>query len=216
MFKSYFKIGWRNLLKRPFLNLIKIVGLTVAASCAVAILLFVLHQLSYDTFHKNHDRIYRLTTTGSNNFEGKHFAKVFDPLYVPGMASYFPEIETYVRLVPVLGGVVKSNDKFIKVEQGYQCDSTFFKVFDCQFRVGNPEKVFSQPGVMVVTESFARKAFGTADPIGQLVTIPAGQYYGVSYDFVVKGVIKDFPQNNHFHPEFMVTPKDPNKPGRVA
>ena len=210
------KIAVRNLLKRPFLNLIKVLGLTVAASSAVAILLFVLNQLSYDTFHKNHSRIYRLTTTGQNNFEGKHFAKVFDPVYVPRMASYFPEIETYTRLVPVLGGVVKHNNKFIKVEQGYQCDSTFFKVFDCQFRLGNPENVLSQPGVMVVTESFALKAFGKTDPIGQLVTLPAGQYYGMSYDFVVKGIIHDFPQTSHFHPEFIATPQDRSELGRVA
>jgi len=187
----------------------------IGMTLAIVILLFILNQFSYDTFHRNHSRIYRLTTTGQNNFEGKHFAKVFDPVFVPPMAKYFPEIEIFTRLVPVLGGVVKSHDRFIKIEQGYQCDSTFFKVFDCQFLIGSPE-VFNKPGSMVVTESFAKKAFGNTDVIGQLITIPEGQYYGASSDFVVNGLIKDFPQNSHVHPEFVATPSDRNELDRVA
>jgi putative ABC transport system permease protein len=210
------KIAVRNLLRRPSLNLIKVLVLTLAFTSATLILMFILNQLSYDKFHRNHSRIYRLTITGQNNFDGKHFAKIFDPVFVPGMASYFPEIETYTRLVPVLGGVVKFKDDYIKVEQGYQSDSTFFKVFDCQFRIGSPVNVFNKPGTVVVTESFAHKAFGKADPIGQLITIPAGQYYGVSAEFVVTGVIKDFPQNSHLHPEFLAWPKDHSELGRVA
>jgi putative ABC transport system permease protein len=198
------------------MNLIKVVGISLALSCALIILLFIVNELSYDKFHKRSDRIYRLTTTSKNNFAGKHFAKIFDPSFLPKMAAYFPQIENYVRLVPVLGGVIKYDEQFIKTEQAFQCDSTFFEIFDAELLVGKKETILHHPGSMVISESFAAKVFGRKDPIGQILTLPAGQYYGEPYDFVVKGVMKDFPQTSHFHPEFITTPTNKAELDRVA
>jgi putative ABC transport system permease protein len=61
---------------------------------------------------------------------------------------------------------------------------------------------------MVVSESFAGKTFGNNNPIGKTITLPGGQFYARNTDFTVKGVMKDFPQNSHFHPEFITTPVD--------
>jgi putative ABC transport system permease protein len=61
---------------------------------------------------------------------------------------------------------------------------------------------------MVVSESFAKKTFGNANPEGQILTLPSGQFYGKDIDFTIKGIMKDFPQNSHFHPEFITTPVD--------
>ena len=61
---------------------------------------------------------------------------------------------------------------------------------------------------MVVSESFAKKVFGKVNPVGQILTLPSGQFYGENIDFTVKGIMKDFPQNSHFHPEFITTPVD--------
>jgi putative ABC transport system permease protein len=124
------------------------------------------------------------------------------------MAEYFPEIENYMRLVPVSGGVVKLNENFIKINQAFQCDSTFFKVFDSELLVGNPDNILGSPGSMVISESFAKRVFGKLNPIGQILTLPSGQFYGKNVDFTVKGIMKDFPQNSHFHPEFIATPRD--------
>ena len=124
------------------------------------------------------------------------------------MAEYFPEIENYVRLAPIRGGVMKHNEEFIEVNEAFECDSTFFEVFDSELLVGNPENILNNPGSMVVSESFAKKAFGNLNPIGQILTLPNGQFYGKNTDFTVKGIMKDFPQNSHFHPEFITTPVD--------
>ena len=187
------------------------------ALCAtLVIVLFLKNELSFDNFHPKSDRIYRFTVTDPAQFEGKHFARVFNPQYVPQMAEYFPEIENYVRLVPVLGGVVKLNERFISVDQAFQTDSTFFDIFNPGLLVGNPAHILDNPGSMVVSETFAKKVFGDLDPLGQVVTLPDGQYYNTSVDFVINGIMRDFPPNSHFHPEFIVSTQDKGELDRFA
>ena len=198
----------RNLIKRLFLNLIKVVGLSLALSCILLIVLFLKNELTFDNFHKKSNRIYRFTITSKSFFTGKHFARVPNPTYIPEMAEYFPEIENYVRLAPIRGGVMKRNEDYINVNQAFECDSTFFDVFDSELLVGNPENILNSPGSMVVSESFAKRVFGKLNPIGQILTLPEGQYSGENIDFTIKGIMKDFPQNSHFHPEFITTPID--------
>jgi putative ABC transport system permease protein len=210
------KIAIRNLLKRPFLNLIKIIGLSLALSGILIISLFLKNEMTYDRFHKKSVRIYRFTITSPEMLEGKHFARIPNPDYIPSMAEYFPEIENYVRLVPIVGGVLKLDENFVRVNEGFQCDSTFFDVFDAELLVGNSANILDNPGSMVVSESFAKKVFGNRNPVGQTLTLPDGQYYGKKFDFTIKGIMKDFPQNSHFHPEFIVTPVDKGEFNRWA
>jgi putative ABC transport system permease protein len=203
-----FRFIRRSLKKRPFLHFIKVIGLSLALSSIVLIMLFLKNELSYDKFHSGYDRIYRLTTTSQTFFSGKHFARVFRPDYIPEFAESFPGIESYVRLAPVRGGLMKSGEEYVHINQAFQCDSTFFRVFDADLVAGNPEHVLDGPGSMVITESLAQRAFGSNNPVGKILTLPAGQYYGEESDFVVNGVMRDFPQNSHFHPDFVTTPID--------
>ncbi len=203
-----FRLIRRNLKKRPFLNFIKVIGLSLALSSIVLIMLFLKNELSYDKFHSGSDRIYRFTTTSPAFFSDKHFARVYGPAYIPELAESFPGIESYVRLAPVRGGVMKRGEQYVHINQAFQCDSTFFRVFDTDLIAGNPEHILDGPGSMVITESLAKKAFGSINPVGQILTLPAGQYYGEESDFVIKGIMRDFPQNSHFHPEFVTTPID--------
>jgi putative ABC transport system permease protein len=200
--------AFRNLARRPFLNLIKIAGLALALTGIILILLYIRNELSYDRYHKNSGRIYRYTLTNPGIFEGKHFARIYAADYIPAMAAYFPGIENYVRLVPVRGGVIKYNERFYRVNEAFQCDSTFFDVFDVKLISGNPENILNDPAAMVISESYARKIFGESNPVGQTLTMPSGQFYGKNIEFTVKGIMKDFPQNSHFHPEFIATPED--------
>ena len=202
------KIVIRNLKKRPFLNLIKVVGLSLSLSGILLIVLFLKNELTFDSFHKKSNRIYRFTTTDQSFIAGRHFARVYQTEYIPQMAKYFAGIENYVRLAPIRGGVMKYNEDYILVNQAFECDSTFFEVFNSELLSGNPENVLNDPGSMVVSETFAKKTFGKLNPIGQILTLPSGQFYGVNTDFTIKGIMKDFPQNSHFHPEFITTPVD--------
>jgi len=198
----------RNLKKRPFLNFIKVIGLSLALSSILLIILFLKYELTFDQFHSKSNRIYRFTTTSQAFFSGKHFARLYGPGFIPELAESFAAIENFVRLAPVRGGVMKLDEEYIQVNQAFQCDSTFFQVFDGDLIAGNPTDVLDGPGSMVICESFAARAFGNSNPVGRMLTLPAGQYYGEDTDFVIKGIMRDFPQNSHFHPDFITTPVD--------
>jgi len=204
------KFAIRNLLKRPFLNLIKVAGLSLSLSGILLIVLFLKNELTYDRFHKKSERIYRLTITDQSFIAGKHFARVSNAGFIPEMADYFPEVENYVRLAPIRGGVMKHDEEYILISQAFECDSTFFEVFDTDLLTGDPENILSSPGSLVVSESFAKRTFGKVNPVGQILTRPGGQFYDKDTDFTIKGIMKDFPQNSHFHPEFITTPTDKN------
>ena len=203
------KFALRNFKKRPFLNLIKVIGLSLALSGILLIALYLKNELTYDRFHQNSDRIYRITL--SNRVAGQHFARVYRPGYIPDFASSTPGIDNYVRLIPVRGGVLKYQDQFVNINQGFQCDSTFFEVFDARWISGNPAEILKDPGSMVVTESFALRDFSNANPLGQTLVRPAGQYYQNQDEYTIRGIIEDFPQNSHFHPDFLVARSNTQK-----
>ncbi len=200
------RFALRNILKRPFLNLIKVFGLSLSFAGFLLIFLFLQKELTYDRFFSKADRIYRLTVTGSADPAGKHFARVNNTTYLPDLAAAFPEIENFVRLAPMRGGVLKYEQHFITLNQAFEVDSTFFQVFDAELVRGNPATVLNEPASMVVSEAFAARVFGNEDPVGKVLVLPEGQFYGTNTSFTVKGVMKAWPPNCHFHPELITTP----------
>ncbi|HAF31258.1 MAG TPA: hypothetical protein DCG75_19645 [Bacteroidales bacterium] len=200
------KFTFRNLIKRPFLNLIKIVGLSLALSGILIIVMFLKNELTYESSHEKSDQIYRFTLTNNVFFGGKHFARLYNTSYIPEMVEHFPEIESYVRLAPIRGGFMKLDDKFIEINQAFTCDSTFIQVFNADLLTGNPENILNSPGSMILSESFAKKVFADRNPVGKILTLPGGQFNDKDMDYTIKGVMKDFPQNSHFHPDFITSP----------
>ncbi|WP_167618732.1 ABC transporter permease [Maribellus sediminis] len=195
----------RNLKKHPFLNLIKVLGLALALTGIVFISLFLKNELSYDSYHQNSERIYRFTITTPESFGNGHFARFYNAQQIPQLADYFSDIDEFVRLAPVRGGVVLHDEKYYDVNEAFECDSTFFSVFDAPLLIGNSKTVLEAPASMVVSETFAKKVFGSENPVGQVISIPPGQFYADKTDYTIKGVMKDFPQNSHFHPDFIAT-----------
>jgi len=196
----------RNIKSRPFLNLIKVFGLALGLSGILFIALFLKNELTYDAYNPKADRIFRLTVTDPKFFGNNHFARIMNSGQVPALAEYFPEIESYVRLAPIRGGVMMYNERYYSINQAFVCDSTFFNLFDASLLIGNTQTILDAPGSMVVAESFAKKIFGNENPVGKVISIPPGQYYGEKSVFTVNGVMKDFPQNSHFHPDLVTTP----------
>ena len=200
------KVVIRNLLKRPFLHLIKVVGLSLALTGIVFIALFLKNELSFDKYHQKANRIYRYTVADPDFLGGKEFARIVNPGYITTVKEQVPEIENFVRLRPVREGLIKYNERYYNVNEAFECDSTFFQFFDAELVIGNKSRVLENPASMVVSESFAEKVFGKNNPIGEVLSIPAGQFYGEEQNFTVNGIMKDFPYNSHFHPDFIATP----------
>lgn len=200
----------RNLRRRPFLNLIKVAGLMLAFSSMLLIALYMKHELSYDRFHSDSDRIYRFTATSPTAFSGKHFARIWGARYIPELAETFPEVESYVRLSPAEGGLIQWKEKKIPMQQAFLCDSTFLRIFNARLLLGDPEEVLDSPSSLLISQSFAKKVFGDENPVGQMLLIPSGRMNGEPTTFQVTGLMEDFPNNSHFHPDFVASPADPS------
>lgn len=200
------KYALRNVKKRPLLNLIKIVGLSLGLVGILFITLFLKNEMAYDTLHKKADRIFRLTTTSQSFLENNHFARIINSESLPELSGELPEIENFVRLMPLRDGLILRREQNYSIEQAFAVDDTFFEIFDAEFLKGDRSTVLVNPGSTVISESFALKVFGDEDPIGMTLSLPAGHFNPEKMDLTVNGVIKDFSQESHFHPNLLFMP----------
>ena len=199
MLKNNLKIALRTLWKHKQVTLINVIGLSVGMAACVLILLFVQYELSYDRYHENADRIYRLSREW-RNADGEtslHLGHLASP-FAPFLANDFPkEIESIARLLNPGGTfLVNYEAKDVQMVESdfYFAESAVFDIFSFPLAQGSPETALSEPGSVVVTESTARKYFGDEDPIGKTLLFPEN---GLTMQ--VTGVARDVPANSHFH-----------------
>ncbi|HHE40714.1 MAG TPA: ABC transporter permease, partial [Candidatus Cloacimonetes bacterium] len=190
MLKNYLKIAYRHIARNKFYSAINIVGLAIGITCALLIGLYVQHELSYDTFHKDADRIYRVESMFTVQGKLDKFALTAFPL-VHTMKAEIPEIEEATRMRFMQNRLFIYGEKKIYEDNVYLADSTVFDLFTYEFLHGDPSTALSEPFTAVLTESFAEKIFGSTHPIGE--TIIGGN----GLNFRITGVIKDLPDNTH-------------------
>ena len=192
MLVSHLKIAARNLRRQRGYALINVLGLALGIACCLLILLYVRDELSYDAHYPDVDRTYRVAVEGSvagNTFE----QAVSSAPMAAALMREFPEIEMATRFRSYGYPVFRYGEKAFSEEKIYWADSTFFDVFPRPFLAGDAASALNRPETIVLTESMARKYFGTADPIGKRLNADNRR------DYVVTGVIPDFPANGHFH-----------------
>lgn len=200
MLKNYFKTAWRNLWKHKNLSFINIFGLVTGMACSLLIFLFVADELSYDRFHKDADRIYRVVKDFVNS-DGSHLPDATTPpALAPEVQQDIPGIEHVTRVFPGWGNnfLVTYKDKHIYTEKLFRVDSSFFDIFTFPFMQGNAKTAFRQVHSVILTETVAKKYFGAENPMGKVLRIDR------LGDMMVTGVLKDVPDNAHFHFDFLV------------
>jgi putative ABC transport system permease protein len=192
MFKNYFTVAWRNLLRNKIYAFINIAGLSIGLACAMLIILYVKDEVSYDRFHKNVNNIYRIVTQGidKNGVKGRK-----DPntgyFQGPRFSQNVPEIKSFVR--------VQSGDENIKIgtevkdQDLLYADSTFFDIFSFSLISGNRHTCLSDPFSVVLSEDAAKKQFGTTDAIGKIVMLKDDSVF---VPHKVTAVAKRCPQNS--------------------
>ncbi|WP_419212790.1 ABC transporter permease [Maribacter sp. X9] len=196
----------RNIRKRIVLNLIKIVGLSLGFCGVLFIALFLKKEVSYDKGHDKANRIYRLTTTNPDVFEGAHFARITDAKKVNQLPLDIPDIEALVRMMPLRDKLLLKDDQYYAIDQAFAVDDTFFKLFDVSFYEGNSNLALANPGSAVISKSLAHKVFGDKSPMGKIISLPPGHYNTIETSFTIKGVMEDFAQESHMHPELLIMP----------
>ena len=196
MFKNYFKVAWRSLLKYKGFSFINIFGLATGMACSLLIFLFVKDELSYDRYHKDAGRVYRVVKDFIND-DGSRIPDATSPAALaPAMQREIPEVESVTRLMPHWGGswTVEYGNKKLPESKFWRADSNFFDVFTFSFIKGNAKSALKDVKSVVITETIAKKYFGNEDPMGKTLKISC---CGGSLN--VTGVIKDVPANSHFH-----------------
>jgi len=194
MFKSYFKIGWRNLWKNKSYSFINISGLAVGMTTCVLIMLYVLDEQSYDKQFKESERIYRIASETRNEKWVALAAPVAEAL-----KNDFPEVEQVTRLLRFPGAekVVLSTEKEGKrffENNTYYADSTFFQLFNYDFKYGDVHSALNQPNSMVISEKVAARFFGDENPVDKVVKV--GLSFG-DFTYTIKGVLKDSNSKSH-------------------
>ena len=198
MYRNYFKIAIRNLVKQKLYSIINIGGLAVGLSCFILILLFVQHELSYDRVHENGDRIYRIYQRQAGNmYMGSEYYAVTPAPLASVLLEEYPEV-IHATSVTEHSALI-SNDQHHFWEKGLWADAQFFEVFSFSFLQGNPSKALENPKSIVITESLGSKIFGSKSPMGQTVSYQNGDAYTIT------GVIKDPPSNSSFKFSFLVS-----------
>lgn len=197
MFRNYLKVAFRNSVKHKFYATLNVLGLGIGMACCLLILMYVSHELSYDTFHSKADRIYRVVTDIKTPTETYNTASTSTPM-AAAMKSDLSEVEDMVRLdgaqflIQIEGNTFQEDDAML-------ADASFFQIFDFTLRRGDPQTALEAPFSIVLTEDAAQKYFGDEDPIGQRILLDN------EYDATVTGVMENVPENASFNFEVLIS-----------
>ena len=192
MFGNYFKSALRNIAKHKGYSFINITGLAIGMACCLLILMFVNDELSYDNYHENADRIYRMIET--IRFGGRDFTNVTCPApMAKTLVNDYPDIIDAVRFRDSGSFIVKYGDNSFKETRFIFSDTSIFNVFTIPLLQGNPKTALKDPNTLVMSKKTAEKYFGSENPLGKVVKIDNKS------DYIVTGVFNKIPSNSHFH-----------------
>ncbi|UCH97760.1 MAG: ABC transporter permease, partial [Candidatus Aminicenantes bacterium] len=191
MFKNYLKIAFRNIKRHKGYSFINIAGLAIGMACCILMVVYISSELSFDRYHENADRIYRLchhaNIGGTDDISG-----VSNAVAAPALRDSFPEVVNAVRFGWTFQPVVKYQDKQFFESGFYYADDSVFDIFSWPMIKGNPGTALKAPYSIVLTEDMAKKYFADEEPLGKILKLDNKDNYTVT------GVIKNIPVNSHF------------------
>ncbi|HAA20465.1 MAG TPA: hypothetical protein DCP28_17520 [Cytophagales bacterium] len=198
MISNFFKIALRNLRKKAGYSFINIVGLAVGLTVTLLLWMYVRSEMGYDKYHPNSENIYRLAL--NRIYPGRVASYAITPhSYGDAILTDIPEVIGVTQVLPFRQNATVTyqpeqgfETKTFEEEHAVVADSNFFKVFTAfEFIEGDPATALKGATSLVMTESTARRYFGSESAIGKVVSMQG-------LDFSVTGVCKDAPENTHF------------------
>lgn len=200
MLLNYIKISLRNLYKHRLFSLTNIFGLSIGILCCLLILMYVRHEMSYDQWNPNVDRIVR--PYGDINFGGNLMRMaVSGSIVAPDAAEALPEVEDWCRFRNYGSYLVKeegTDQVNILVEDVLSVDSTFFHLFPVTMIEGDPKTCLVQPNTLVISEDLALKLFGSTNGIvGKNLLLSDRDSWKIS------GIYHKIPETTHFKADIL-------------
>lgn len=200
MFKHYCIIAFRNLIKYKTYSIINVFGLAIGIACSILVFLYVQDELSYDSFHNNTDRIFRVNLV-SKAPSGKVKYMAGQPLpLAKSLKATFPEIEHVTRFIEGTA-VVQSSTHDATKEKVLFTDSDIFHIFSFPLSQGRIETALAEKNDIIISEAMAQRFFGDEVSLGRILTLNFGNSI---QDFIVSGVAGKIPGNSSIQFDFLV------------
>ncbi|MDB5137279.1 MAG: FtsX-like permease family protein [Mucilaginibacter sp.] len=221
MLKINLKLALRNIFRNKLYTSINIIGLGVASAFCILVYLYVKNEKSFDSFHSEQDRMFRVEQTDvfssfrrekpqksffsflMKNEEQKNMIET--PMVFAGdLKTNFPEVENAVRIKTIYNPIVRIGNQSFKEksESSAYADADFFKVFNFPLIYGSAATVLSGHSEVVISERLAKKYFGSENPVGKVLNITSDKLL-----LTISGVAKDFPANSSFKFDIIVPRK---------
>ena len=198
MIRNYLLTGFRNLAKYRFYSIINVTGLGLGIAASLLLVSWIIHELSYDRFHKDADQIYRSSLEYS--FGGQTAKTSVSPTaLLPALQKNFPEVEEGVRIYNPSSWspyIVRTGENVFQEEKFFYADSTFFNVFSFTLLDGDPVTALQKPQSVILTSSTAKKYFGSEDVVGKSLEVN-------NVIYTVTGLLKDIPTNSIIDLDFL-------------
>ena len=203
------KIALRLMARQKFFTTLNLLGLSVGAACFLLIYIYVTDELSFDKFHQDSDRLYRVNMTNIWIQSNEVFGST-SPAVMEAIENDIPEVEVILRLHPpyYFSEQIVSLRQIDGEKRTYQesdilaSDDGFFDLFTFPMIEGDPATALTNPNSIVITKSHAEKYFKGVSAIGKSISIGIGEN---EKTFGVTGVIDDLPDQSHFHFDLLVS-----------
>ena len=200
MLAHYLKIAFRITRKSGTISLLNIIGLSAGMAVCIIIFLYVRYELSFDRYHKDYRRIYRIEQQSNREFNGARQATLTN--FIGLAIEKMDEVEALGRISETRSYTVRYGDNAYKEDNILCFDPGMFRIFSYEFTEGSSGSDFTRPNIVILTASMRRKYFGDKEAIGKLIKIETEW-------LEIIGVIKDPPFNSHFRPDFILSIKSP-------
>ncbi|MFC2157575.1 ABC transporter permease [Acidobacteriota bacterium] len=198
MFKNYIKLALRNFRKFKGYTFINILGLSLSIACALLIFMYVHQEITYDNFHTDRDRVFRVV----EEIQKKGSVSIFAPIgwpVIPTLQDKYPQIEAAVRVSTFVSArLIRHENKMFFEEKFMFAGPQLFDVLTFRFIEGDPQRALERPHTFVITERMAKKYFGHTHVLGNIMSVN-------SQDYEVTGIVEDCPANTHLKYDFIAS-----------
>jgi putative ABC transport system permease protein len=205
MLRNYLTIAYRNLKKSKLFSIINIMGLALGMAACLLILQYVCFELSFDRFHSDVKRIYRITNDRYQKGKLIQHGTITYPTIGPTLVKEYQEVESNTRLTPTGKMLIRYQENLIKEDKSLAVDDKFLSFFSFPLVAGNPQTALTKTNTVVLTESLAAKIFGLS---GNEINKALGKiiYLDTNKDpYEVTGIAQDIPIHSHLQFNLLIS-----------
>jgi putative ABC transport system permease protein len=197
MLRNYLVVALRQFTRNKAHSLINVAGLAIGMACCILIAQYVLYEASYDNYHLDGDRIFRVAEDGQSQNERRIAAVTSAPM-APALKEDYPQIEYAARMLRVGNLLVKRNEKVFYEERCCFAETDLPRILTIPFLEGDSQTALERPTTVVISQRLARKYFGDESPIGQILNVQG-------FDLEVTGVTANCLENTHVKHEMLIS-----------